>query len=155
MVESRFSLHLMLVGSSSAVKTLRRKAAGFDHRIVFEEPVAVENVATALNPYDVELIFFPPVTENLRHALPNKFFQSIQGRLGIVIGESPDMAELVAEFDNGIVVKGWSPTDLAAAINALDVAQIGRLKAASGVAAAELNSAREKSHFFAAAGLDR
>ena len=154
-IEERFSLHLMLVGPAAEINKLKRKAAPLGQRVVFREPVAVQDVAAALNRYDLEVIFFPPVTENLRHALPNKLFQAIQGRLGIVIGESPDMAEVLSTYGNGVVARGWAADNLASAINALDAQAVEQLKKRSGPAAESLNSGNEKDNFFAATGLSR
>jgi glycosyltransferase involved in cell wall biosynthesis len=153
LVQDRFTLHLMLVGSAADLKRLKQKAAPLGSRVVFKDPVAVQDVAKALNEFDLEVIFFPPVTENLRHALPNKLFQAIQGRLGVIIGESPDMAQLLSDYGNGIEIPGWTASDLAAGINALDVQTITRLKERSGSAALALNVDEEKNNFLAAAGL--
>jgi glycosyltransferase involved in cell wall biosynthesis len=152
-LDSRFTLTLMLVGSAAAVRALKASASRFGSRVTFRDPVDVGNVAKAINEYDLEVIFFPPVTENLRHALPNKFFEAVQGRLGLVIGASPEMQNLVAQYENGVVADGWSSSDLAAAINSLEAKDVETLKQNSDAAAAELNSDREKLNFFKAVGL--
>lgn len=149
-IDERFSLHLMLVGSSKVVQDLRRRAHPLGTRVQFHDPVNVRDVARALNSYDLEVIFFPPVTENLRFALPNKLFESVQGRVGIVLGRSPDMVELVNEYGIGAVSDGWTAQDLAKTVNSLTAADVERFKAASHRAASELNSDAEKQRFMAA-----
>jgi len=147
-LDSRFSLDLMLVGNDEALAPLKRQAEQFGSRVTFREPVAVRDIATAINRYDMELIFFPPVNENLRFALPNKFFEAVQGRLAIVTGESPEMAALVTEHANGVVVDGWTAEALALALNGVTAESLASMKLASDVAAVELCSEHEGARFF-------
>jgi hypothetical protein len=107
----------------------------------------VTEIARRINPWDLAIIFFPPIRTNLKHTLPNKFFEAVQGRLGIVSGESPEMARLIREGGFGTVVQGWTAADLAAAINGLTTEDVTRMKAASDQAARELNSENERAVF--------
>ncbi|MCU1417981.1 MAG: hypothetical protein JWP32_2155 [Schumannella sp.] len=150
LVDDRFSLEFMLVGSAESVNSLRTHAAALGDRVTFRAPVDVHRVAATLNEYDAELIFFPPITENLRHALPNKFFESVQGRLALIIGPSPEMVELVGQYGNGVVAAGWTARDLADAISGLDNDSVARLKAGSDRAARELSAESEGARFLAA-----
>ena len=147
LLEPRFSLVLMLVGDEHALASLRRHPAIAAGRAEFKPAVPVTEVARTLNQYDLELIFFPPRFPNNKHALPNKFFESVQGRLGVVIGESPEIVGLVRDNDLGIVVDGWTAPDLAAAINALDADDITALKQGSARAAKELSTSGEGPRF--------
>ena len=57
------------------------------------------------NDYDVGLYLLPPTNFNQRYALPNKFFEFIQGRLAIAIGPSPEMAKLVERSNaDGVIL---------------------------------------------------
>ena len=152
-LDDRFTLTLMLVGSPDTIRTLRKQAEPLGSRVVLRDPVRVDKVAEALNPYDLEVIFLPPVTENLRHALPNKFFEAVQGRLGLVIGASPEMAQLVSQFDNGVVVEGWRSEDLARTITTLDARRVEQLKSGSHRAAHDLSAQAEGARFLAALGI--
>lgn len=149
-LDSRFTLDLMLMGSEEALAPLKQQAEPFGSRITFRQPVAVHDIANAINRYDMELIFFPPINENLRFALPNKFFEAVQGRLAIVTGQSPEMAALVTEYSNGVVVDGWTADALANSLNAVTAESLAAMKSASDVAARELCSEREGAHFFEA-----
>ncbi|HEX4058921.1 MAG TPA: glycosyltransferase [Galbitalea sp.] len=153
LIDDRFSLELMLVGGSDAVETLHRQAESLGDRVRFRDPVDVRQVADVLNAYDLEVIFFPPLTENLRFALPNKFFEAVQARLGLVIGESSEMVELVTQYGNGVVVPGWEAADLARSINALTPDAVRAMKESSARAAHDLSSESEKAHFVEALGL--
>lgn len=150
LIEDRFDLTLMLVGSPRVVKTLRDAAAALGSRVSFIPPVPVNDVASAVNAYDLEVIFFPPTTLNLKHALPNKFFESVQGRLGIVVGESPEMVDLVEQYGLGVVVPEWTAESLASTVNALTAERVADLKQAASAAAHDLSAEAERDRFLAA-----
>ncbi len=150
--EPRFKLVLMVLGDERSLAPLRRHPAITAGRAEFRAPVGVTEVARALNDCDLELIFFPPRFPNNIYALPNKFFEAIQGRLGIVIGDSPEIVPFVREHGFGIVVDGWSASDLAAAINRLSADDIAAMKQASARAASELSTRGEGPRFLAEIG---
>jgi len=152
LLEPRFTLVLMVLGDESSLAPLRRHPAIAAGHAEFREPVGVTEVARALNEYDLELIFFPPRFKNNIFALPNKFFESVQGRLGVVIGESPEIVGFVRELGLGIVVEGWAAADLARALNALSADDIAALKQASNRAASDLSTRGEGPRFIAAVG---
>lgn len=152
MLEPRFKLVLMVLGDDRSLAPLRRHPAIAAGRAEFREPVGVTEVARTLNQYDLELIFFPPRFGNNTFALPNKFFEAVQGRLGIVIGESPEIVGFVREHGLGIVVDGWTATDLAAALNALSADDIAALKQGSARAALELSTVGEGPRFLELTG---
>jgi len=149
-LDERFTLEFMLVGSPESVNSLRSQAAPLGDRVTFRPPVDVHTVSKVLNDYDAEIIFFPPVTENLRFVLPNKFFESVQGRLAVVIGPSVEMVELVERYGNGVVTNGWTAADLASAIGTLDAEAVVRMKAGSDRAARDLSAETEGARFLEA-----
>lgn len=151
-LDARFKLILMVLGDDTSLAPLRRHPAIAAGRAEFREPVGVTEVARALNGYDLELIFFPPRFPNNKHALPNKFFEAVQGRLGIVIGDSPEIVGFVRDNGLGIVVEGWTAADLANAINALTTEQIVAMKLASARAASMLSTRGEGPRFLAEVG---
>ena len=85
-------------------------------------------------------MFFPPLTANLEHALPNKFFDLIQARVAIVTGPSPEMAGIVREFGCGVVADGFTLDALVAALEELTPEGIAAMKEGAG-RAAEVHSA--------------
>lgn len=152
LLEPRFTLVLMVLGDESELAVVRRHPAYAAGRVQLREPVHVTKVAQAVNDCDLEVIFFPPRFENNVYALPNKFFESIQGRLGFVIGRSPEIVPFVRDYGLGVVVDGWTAADLAAAVNALTPEQITVMKRASDAAAEELSTIGEGPRFLAAIG---
>lgn len=153
LLEPRFKLKLMVLGDEKTLENIKKHPAFEAGRAELREPVKVTEVARALNGYDLEMIFFPPRFPNNKHALPNKFFESVQGRLGVIIGDSPEIIPLVESYGLGIVVDGWTAQDLASAINSLTTAQIEQLKSASDSAAEELSTRGEGKRFFEAIGI--
>jgi hypothetical protein len=152
LLDKRFSLVLMVLGDDRSLAPLRSHPAIAAGRAVFREPVGVTQVASALNEYDLELIFFPPRFANNVYALPNKFFEAIQGRLGVIIGQSPEIVGFVRERGFGLIVDGWTGNDLADALNALTADQISEMKAAADRAALDLSAKGEGPRFLALVG---
>jgi hypothetical protein len=77
---------------------------------------------------------------NNMHALPNKFFEFVQGRLGIAIGPSPEMAHLVTKHGLGLVAADFSPATLAGMLNGLTADQVRQFKSNADRAAHALSS---------------
>jgi hypothetical protein len=129
-LDARFRLTLMLVPAPGQGEYLTRlqQSAKAKPRITFREPVPMRDIARTANAYDIGVFLLPPVNFNYRHALPNKFFEFIQGRLAIAIGPSPEMAKLVEAHDLGIVAHDFAPRTLAARLNALSGADVQRYK---------------------------
>lgn len=142
-LDERFTMTFMLTGSESVIEELRERAVAFGDRVRVIPPVPMMELSATVNQYDIEIMFYPPVQRNVEFALPNKFFEAVQGRLALVVGESPMMAELVQRHQLGLIVEGWTGTALARAINSLTVEQIESFKANADRAATELSAEHE------------
>lgn len=101
-----------------------RELASPDPRIHVLDPVPYEQLIPMLNTYDVGLSFILPNTFNLLHALPNKTFDYVQARIGIIVGPSPEMARLVRDNGLGEVTEDFSEDALTKAVNALTTDRI-------------------------------
>jgi glycosyltransferase involved in cell wall biosynthesis len=144
LLEPRFRLNLMLTGADADKSALRALLAAHADRVVYHDPVPVSEIARRINGWDLEVIFYPPTIPNLKYSLPNKFFEAVEGRLGVVAGESPEMAALIRAYGIGAVVEGWTGEDLAAAINRLTGDDVMAIKAGTEAAAQVLNSQTER-----------
>lgn len=149
LLDERFSVTFMLTGPATVVEEVRQATQILSDRVSVVPAVAMPEVAKAINSYDLEVMFYPPVTQNLLLALPNKLFEAIQGRLGLVVGSSPMMREVVESTGNGLVVSGWESADLANALNALSADDVARMKQASHASASQFSAEHEKQQFFA------
>lgn len=145
------SLDLMLMNTFPRYKLkLTRMAAG-DPRIAFPAPQPMAGIVPFINRYDIGLCFFKPVTFNLRHVLPNKFFESIQARLAILSGPSPEMAAIIRRYDCGVVTDDFSQAALAGALAGMDRQKVEHCKRQSHLAARELSSAANRQRLLAIA----
>ncbi len=149
-LEERFTLDLMLIVPELAspktknyIHRLRTIANG-DPRIRFLPPLQSHEIVTFINQYDIGLFLIPPVNFNYANTLPNKLFDFIQARLGIAIGPTPEMAQIVKTYDLGIVAKDFSPESLAFELNKLSVSDVEQFKRNASRPARELSAEANK-----------
>jgi hypothetical protein len=81
--------------------------------------------------------------------LPNKFFEAVQGSIGVVIGDSPNMRSIVETDKFGLVVDGWKFSDLVSALNGLDRSTVNEMKINASNASRKLSSEYERQNFLA------
>lgn len=148
----QFTMTFMLMPNGRVVDQLQERVDAHParDRIRIVPPAPMREIAERINDYDLEIIFYKPLGKNLEFALPNKFFESIQARIGVVVGESPAMADIVRQYGNGLVVSGFEASDLSRALGSLDVETITRIKRGADVAARELNAEAEGRAFLGA-----
>lgn len=137
------SLTFLLNGDIKQIEQFKSWAQKANPKIEFLEPVQQEKVSSTLSNYDVEIILFEPVTENLRHTLPNKVFEAIQGDLALIVGPNPDLAELVNDRKLGEVLENWSEEALSFAIEAFDRAKVERFRRGSYLASGDVSQESE------------
>jgi glycosyltransferase involved in cell wall biosynthesis len=142
LVDERFTIDFVLVEGTPGYRDELMHRARDKPNISFPPPRPMRELPRMANDYDIGLYLLPPTNFNRRHALPNKFFEFIQGRLAVVVGPSPEMARLLRRYGCGIVADDFKPETLAAALNALDDEAIAALKRASDTAARELTAER-------------
>lgn len=134
LVRSGATLDLYLVQGGAYAEQLTVRYA--DHpRVRVHEAVPPADLVRTLNAYDVGIHVLPPVSFNHRYAMPNKLFDYVQARLGVLIGPSPEMAGVVREHELGWVSEDFSAEAVARTIDALTAEEVARAKAASDVAA--------------------
>jgi hypothetical protein len=137
------SLTFMLTGDPREVENFTVFASSRNPKISFNPPVPMRDVPREISKYDVEIIYFEPVTQNLLYTLPNKFFESIQGRLAILSGPSPEIVRHVTELGNGVNCDFWGSDFLADAMRKLDRNQVEQMRQSSHKASTLLNAATE------------
>jgi hypothetical protein len=138
LLDPRFYLDLMLVPTDARYLDRLRLIAGKNPRVRLVPPVPMRDLPRYLNQYDLGLYLLPPKNLNDQLALPNKFFEFVQGRLAIAIGPSPEMARLTRQYDLGVVADDFTPRSLAKKLNQLDPKRIDYYKQRSNQAAKEL-----------------
>lgn len=130
-----------------------KELASSDVRITFQKPVAYENLVETLHRYDLGLSFILPTQFNDEWCLPNKFFDFIQARLGIVIGPSPELTKYVNKYALGAVAQDFSAASLAAVLDSLTPELVDEWKQAAHDCAFELSAENQSGPWLE--GVDR
>jgi len=139
----RNELHFYLTRNDPGyLAELTAQAAGLDN-VVFHDPVPYSELASTLRGYDVGVMVLAPVTFSYRWALPNKIFDFVQARLGVIVGPSPEMAGVVEPRGLGVVTADFTAETLAAALRSLTPSDVDRWKAASHEHARELSAEQQ------------
>ncbi|MBA4246765.1 MAG: glycosyltransferase [Microbacterium sp.] len=117
------------------------KAAGATiPRLRFIDPVPYAQLVELVAGYDVSLNFLPPLSFNHRHALPNKFFEAVQARIGLVIGPSPEMVSILEQYGLGAVARDFEVDSLRDAIASMTPELVAQWKEAAHRAARALSA---------------
>lgn len=146
LLDERFTLDLILLSPGFASATTLdyidqlKKLSQHNSRINILPPVPMHEVVRTVNRYDMGLFLLPPINFNYENTLPNKLFDFIQGRLGVAIGPTPEMAEIVRQYKNGVVSDDFTPESLAIKLNKITNAEIEIFKMNSAKAAKEINA---------------
>ena len=139
-----YTLDMMLVPTDTNYLTRLKDMAVSRPRLKFLEPVPTSKIPYVLNDYDAGIVFIPPVNFNYQFCLPNKFYESVQGRLALIIGPTKDMVDISSKYGNAVVTKDFSAKSLYDAIKNMDAEQINRMKQNSHKCAEELNAGKNK-----------
>lgn len=134
------TLDLYLMGNDpDYVEQLRARSAGSD-RTRFPDPVPYHQLIARLNEYDIGIHVIAPTNFNNRWALPNKFFDYVQARLGVIIGPSAEMRRLLDEYRLGAVTDDFDALALTRVLDSLTRDQVSEWKSAAAAAARALSS---------------
>ncbi|MGM7672159.1 hypothetical protein [Microbacterium sp. A93] len=106
-------------------------------------PVPPDQLPDVLNDHDLGVFVLPPLTPNHRHMLPNKFFDFVQSRLGMVFGPSVETDRLIMQHQLGVVTGGYTAQDIAASIRGISAEGIVKFKKNADAAAQELSSSTD------------
>ncbi len=100
--KEKFQLNLILMKSDPDYYNELVKMSKDYENIVFHEPVSTAKIAEHINQFDVGFVIIPPVNFNYKNSLPNKFFESVQGRLMLACGGSDEERKLISKYRLGI-----------------------------------------------------
>ncbi|WP_127472824.1 hypothetical protein [Microbacterium sulfonylureivorans] len=137
-----YSLDLFLIPSRQGDSYWQKLVEQIERspRTTLHPPVAPDDLPAALNPYDLGIFLLPPHTPNHRLMLPNKFFDFVQARLGMVYGTSAETDRLITEHGLGVVTRGYTAEDLVEALRAMTPAQVQGYKRAADRIAEQMSS---------------
>ncbi|MBO0697030.1 MAG: glycosyltransferase [Zavarzinella sp.] len=146
-LDERFQLDFVLVGANEGYRAKLERRAAKVGRVRFLPPVPMIDLPRFLNAYDLGVFLLEPTNFNYLHALPNKLFEFLQGRIGVAIGPSPEMARVVRETGTGVVAPDFRPATLAGLLNRLTTADINQFKARAHACAREYSADRNRQTF--------
>lgn len=141
-VDVTFDLYLTLAPAKERAEFVAL-ADRLGPRITVHDPVPQSVLIETLNQYDMGIHVLQPVSTNNVLALPNKFFDYVQARLGIIIGTSPEMERIVREHGLGVVADGFDEAAIGRVIDALTPEAVTGYKQAAHAAAEALSAERQ------------
>jgi glycosyltransferase involved in cell wall biosynthesis len=136
----RFSLDLYLLEVPGGHLDVIRKKAALTPRVTVHDPVPPETLPSVLNEYDLGVFLYPLRTLSHRYHLPNKFFDFVQARLGLVFSPAPEIDTHVAQYGLGIITSGTTTDDLVDALRDITVDEVVGFKQAADRSAGALSS---------------
>jgi glycosyltransferase involved in cell wall biosynthesis len=122
------------------VDELRRLADALGDRVRVKDAVAHAQLLPLINAHDVGIHVLPPTVTNNALALPNKFFDYVQARVGIIVGPTPAMSGLVREHGLGAVTDGYDTDDIRRVIDELTPERVMQWKSSADAAARALSA---------------
>jgi hypothetical protein len=136
----RFSLDLYLLEVPGGHLKEIKKLAATSPRVTVHDPVAPDTLPEVLNQYDLGVFLYPLKTLSHKFHLPNKFFDFVQARLGLVFSPAPEIDEHIAKYGIGVITTGTTADDLVAALENITAADVTRFKKASDKSAKALSA---------------
>lgn len=108
--------------------------------VTVNDPVPYRDLVSTLNGFDAGVHVLPPVNFNNEWALPNKLFDYVQARLGVIIGPSAEMARYVREYHLGAVADDFTAEAFARVVSRLTVEEVEQWKRRADASAHELSA---------------
>jgi glycosyltransferase involved in cell wall biosynthesis len=136
----RFSLDLYLVRVPGGHLDVIRKKVEGSARVVLHDPVPPETLPNVLNQYDLGVFLYPLKTLSHLYHLPNKFFDFVQARLGLVFSPAPEINFYIDKYRLGIITADTSAAGLVDALRALTADDVSGFKKAADAAAHALSN---------------
>lgn len=150
-IDVSFDLYLTFAPAKERAEFLEL-AGELGERITVHDPVPQSVLIETLNEYDLGIHILQPVSANNTMALPNKFFDYVQARLGIIVGPSIEMERIVREHGLGVVADGFDEGAIQRVIDGLAADAVDAFKRAADHAADELSAERQTATWVEAVG---
>lgn len=136
----RFTLDLYLLEVPGGHLEAIRKRADATPRVTVHPPVPPETLPKVLNQYDLGVFLYPLKTLSHLYHLPNKFFDFVQARLGLVFSPAPEIDAHIGKYGLGLITGDTTADALVDALRDLTADDVNRFKAAADQAAHALSS---------------
>lgn len=136
----RFTLDLYLLEVPGGhLDVIRRKAAATP-RVTVHPPVPPDTLPTVLNQYDLGVFLYPLKTLSHLYHLPNKFFDFVQARLGLVFSPASEIDAHIGEYGLGLITADTTADALVDALRDITADDVKGYKEAADRAARALSS---------------
>lgn len=138
-------LDMYLVEAPRQPQTLKRlkRLASQTSNVRICESVPSSTLPDVINKYDLSLAYIAPANFSLRFCMPNKLFDSIQARVGVISGPSIDMADLCQKERIGLSTSQFDATELRTMLLSLTAEEINTMKLSSNLCAAKITARSE------------
>lgn len=139
------TLDLYLVPAADGGKYLSEleALAGTGSRVTLHPPTTPDELPATLNAYDVGVFYLDPQNLNMEQTLPNKLFDFLQARLGIVVTPNPEMKRFTLDNDLGVVSPDFTVESFARTIGGLTADSVRHYKRSSHEHARALSSEQD------------
>jgi glycosyltransferase involved in cell wall biosynthesis len=112
---------LVLMGDGPIKNRLiaQAESLGIGERLVLVPPVSPPSIAPTLAQADIAAVLTTSTITNHNFSMGNKFFEAIAAGLPLVMGPNKEAAQLLKEYELGIICNPSDPTSIADAIRTL------------------------------------
>lgn len=137
---SDVTLDLFLMGNQPEYVDELRERIAASERVRILEPVPYRDLIERLNSYDIGVHVIAPTNFNNRWSLPNKFFDYVQARLGLIIGPSAEMSRILEQYGFGAIAEDFSAAALTRVLDSLSTESVASWKSRADEAARALSA---------------
>ncbi|WP_170126806.1 glycosyltransferase [Helicobacter anseris] len=136
-LDQRFHIYILgLSNQANFLQSLQQKAPS---NVSFLPPVAMQDIIPFTQQFDLGILTLTPNNFNNANAMPNKFFEYIQARLGIITTPLPSLSSFISKYHIGKMSQDFSKESLVHTINTLDTKEIKNFKISAHYASQTLN----------------
>lgn len=123
--------HLYIMSLSNQANFLESLRAQKSENISFIPPVPMNEIITFTQKFDIGLLTLSPNSFNNANAMPNKFFEYIQARLGVISTPIKSLKGWIDQYRFGKCAQGFEAKDIAQCLNSLQNEEILNFKISS------------------------
>jgi Glycosyltransferase Family 4 len=145
------TLDLYLVEAPYQTRTIKRLTtlAQKTNNVRILSPVKSELIPELISDYDLALIYVASDQFTLRYGMPNKLFDCVQARVGVVLGPSPEMSDFCLKKKIGVSTSKFDAGELATLLRAIEINVVNEFKLNCERVAKEINAETEGAKFLA------
>ena len=121
---------MLKITDKNYFNNLKKKASKISN-FYFVNPVNLLNISKKISDFDISLIITDKNSINHEYSMPNKLFESINGRLCLVTSPSIEISKFIKKYKCGVVSNNYKLNNIAYNIKKLNKKKIFNYKIAS------------------------